>query len=205
MKRARQVVASALTVAALVVGIVAFQIARLEPTSLPIDADAALVLGAAVWGDEPSPVFQARIDHAIGLLRTGTVDRIVFTGGASSDSIRTEAEVARAYALAKGVPERAISMESVSRTTAQNLACTLPILHQLDVEAVVLVSDPLHLWRARWMAQDLGLSVRVSPTPTTRYQSLSTQGRFLARETYFSLVYAAERLAGPPACPGDTQ
>ena len=28
-------------------------------------ADAAIVLGAAVWGEEPSPVFRERINHAI--------------------------------------------------------------------------------------------------------------------------------------------
>lgn len=32
-----------------------------------IKTDAAIVLGAAAWGDEPSPVFRERINHAIWL------------------------------------------------------------------------------------------------------------------------------------------
>ena len=36
-------------------------------------ADVAIVLGAAVWRGEPSPVFAARIDHAIDLYREKAV------------------------------------------------------------------------------------------------------------------------------------
>ncbi|MGJ5635024.1 YdcF family protein, partial [Nostoc sp. CALU 1950] len=45
-----------------------------------IKADAAIVLGAAVWGEEPSPVFRERINHAINLYKNGSVKTIIFTG-----------------------------------------------------------------------------------------------------------------------------
>ncbi len=44
-------------------------------------ADAAIVLGAAVWGEEPSPVFRERINHAINLYKNQDVNKIIFTGG----------------------------------------------------------------------------------------------------------------------------
>ena len=37
------------------------------PAELPKHADAAVVLGAAAWGDKPSPVFRERINHAIAV------------------------------------------------------------------------------------------------------------------------------------------
>ena len=162
--------------------------------------DVALVLGAAVWGDHPSPVFQARIDHAVDLHRAGHVRRLVLTGGTRSDTVAAEAHVARRYAIGRGIPSEVVHVEAQSRTTAQNLACSLPVLRQLEAQRVVLVSDPLHLWRARWMARDLGLAVELAPTPSSRYRSRSARGRFLLREVGFSLVYAIERLGGPPGC-----
>jgi len=34
-------------------------------------ADAAMVLGAAAWHKKPSPVFEARLDHAVSLYKSG--------------------------------------------------------------------------------------------------------------------------------------
>ena len=158
--------------------------------------DAAVVLGAAVWGDGPSPVFQARIDHALDLYRAGHVRTLVFTGGTQADSVAAESEVARRYAIGLGTPPEAIREEVRSRTTLGNLRCSLPVIRALGADRIVLVSDPLHLWRARWMARDLGLDVEIAPTPTTRYRTRSARGRFLLREVVFSFVYAAQRL-GP--------
>ncbi|MFZ0548892.1 MAG: ElyC/SanA/YdcF family protein, partial [Candidatus Promineifilaceae bacterium] len=45
------------------------------------EADAAIVLGAAVFGTRPSPVLRERINHAVSLYEAGYVDKIIFTGG----------------------------------------------------------------------------------------------------------------------------
>ena len=185
----------------LVAAAVAVQIVRAGSQDAPPEADVALVLGAAVWGHSPSPVFAARIDAAVDLYREGTVGAVLFTGGTRSDSEPAESVVARAYALDAGLPSADVYVENKSRTTAQNLACSLPVLRALGAESVVLVSDPLHLWRARWQARDLGLDVALAPTPYTRYRGAGPRLRFLAREVGFSFVYAAERIAGPPRCP----
>ena len=49
--------------------------------SAPVKADAAVVLGAAVWRGQPSPVFRERINHAIELYQDEQVQSIIFTGG----------------------------------------------------------------------------------------------------------------------------
>ncbi|HEY9612566.1 hypothetical protein [Allocoleopsis sp.] len=41
--------------------------------STKIQADAAIVLGAAAWGNQPSPVFRERLNHAIALYKAATV------------------------------------------------------------------------------------------------------------------------------------
>jgi len=47
----------------------------------PRPADVILVAGAAQYNGRPSPVLQARVDHAIALWRAGQAPRLLFTGG----------------------------------------------------------------------------------------------------------------------------
>jgi len=149
-------------------------------------ADYAIVLGAAVDGDRPSPVFKARIDHAIDLWRVGTVSHIIFTGGKGQGDNISEAEAARRYAQDEyGVPTSAILVEDQSRTTMQNLVFAQPFNLGAEKGSALMVSDPLHLRRAMLMATDLGYEAYPSATPLTRYQSLSTKLPFAAREVYF--------------------
>ncbi|WP_420457056.1 YdcF family protein [Rubrivirga sp.] len=165
-------------------------------------ADAAVVLGAAVWGDRPSPVFQARLDHAVALYRSGRVGEVWLTGG-SRDGDRTEASVGRAAVLAAGVDSTDVRVEDRSRTTWQNLACLRDTLGGAG-QSVLLVSDPYHLRRAVGMARDLGFDAAPAPTPTTRYRSVRSKAPFLAREVYFTAVNALTKAVGARGgCPPD--
>jgi uncharacterized SAM-binding protein YcdF (DUF218 family) len=152
-------------------------------------ADAAIVLGAAVWGDKPSPVFRERINHAINLYKNGDVRTIIFTGGVGESNEPAESIVGKHYAIAHGVNKADILTETESRTTQQNLknAQKVALSHQLT--NFLIVSDPIHMKRSVSMARDLGMDAYSSPTPTTRYQSLNSKLEFLLRETYFYFVY----------------
>lgn len=150
-----------------------------------VKSDCAIVLGAAAYGNRPSPVFEERIRHGIALYRTGLVSKIIFTGGYGTGASHAESEVAAAYAAREGVPETDILTELRSRTTQQNLAEAKLLMESHGLRTAILVSDPLHLRRAMWMAGDLDISAVSSPTPTTRYRSFKTQFRFLRRELYY--------------------
>jgi uncharacterized SAM-binding protein YcdF (DUF218 family) len=151
--------------------------------------DCAIVLGAAVHGTSPSPVFEARIAHAIDLYRQGLVQRLVFTGGVGAGAQSSEAAVAEAYAVSLGVPAQVILTEQTSHTTRQNLVEAKRIMDAAGLRSAVIVSDPYHLRRSASMATDLGMQATTSATPTTRYQSLSTKAKFLTREVYFIVHY----------------
>ena len=151
--------------------------------------ETAIVLGAAVIGERPSPVFAARLDHAARLYREGRTARVLVTGGRSPEDKLSEAAAGRAYLLARGVPVEAIIIEDRSRTTRQNLANARRVLGQSARQPVLIVSDPLHMRRAMAMAAAEGFAALPSPTPTTRYRSLGTQLPFLAREVWFMHVF----------------
>ncbi len=155
----------------------------------PDPADAAVVLGAAVYDDEPTPVFEERIRHAVELYKSGRVKTLIMTGGVGPGDVLAESEAGREWAVAAGVPPEAIVVEARSETTRENFVNTVPLLNERGLHRVLVVSDPLHMRRAMRMAADLGLDAHPSPTPTTRYQSLATQLPMLAREVYFNALY----------------
>lgn len=152
-------------------------------------ADAALVLGAAADGVAPSPVFEERLRHGVDLYHRNRVSRLILTGGRGRGDALAESEVGRDWAVANGVPAEVILIETESRTTKQNLANALPLIEDNHVGKVLLVSDPLHMRRAMWMADTLKLDAAPSPTPTSRYETLTTQVPMLFREIWFSFVW----------------
>jgi uncharacterized SAM-binding protein YcdF (DUF218 family) len=166
-------------------GAVAAWIAVGPPANGTERAETAIVLGAAVIGDRPSPVFAARLDHAATLYAQGRARHILVTGGRSPEDAASEAGAGAAYLQARGVPGASILREDLSRTTRQNLANARRLLGEGVRAPVLIVSDPLHMRRAMAMAEAEGFDAFPAPTPTTRYRSLGTQLPFLAREVWY--------------------
>jgi uncharacterized SAM-binding protein YcdF (DUF218 family) len=169
------------------------RIYRYGSNSVDTNADAAVVLGAAVWTNSVSPVFRERINHAIELHRLGKVSKLIFTGGQGSSNEPTEAATARAYALANGVPAQDILIEQKSHTTYENILYAKEVADAHKIKKVLIVSDPLHMKRAMTMAADVGFEAYPSPTPTTKYQSWRTQLREVCREAFYYLGYSLVR------------
>jgi uncharacterized SAM-binding protein YcdF (DUF218 family) len=169
--------------------IVALDVYRFSLRDETRPADAAIVLGAAVYGERPSPVFRERINHAIGLYEAGLVTHIIFTGGVGYRDALAEAEVARNYALARGVPAEAILLETTSTSTWENLTNARLVAQQQGIETVLVVSTPFHMRRALALAEDVGLEAYSSPTRTTRWISRLTQTWSFAREVVAYGVY----------------
>lgn len=152
-------------------------------------AGAALVLGAAVLWDRPSPVLAERLRHAKTLFERRQVSHIVVTGGRSPEDKLSEAAASRNWLVNNGIPDGAIIEENASRTTIENLALAAPILEQRGIHSILIVSDPMHMRRATLIANRLGISARPSPTATSRYQTWQTAAPFLAREVWLTLTY----------------
>jgi len=182
-----------LSVVVLAACLLAWRIYSFGNTSSNTQADAAVVLGAAVWTADVSPVFRERINHAINLYRKGQVRKLIFTGGQGNPGEPTESSAARQYALESGVPASDILIEEKSHTTYENIQYAKQLADQNGIKKVLIVSDPLHMKRAMTMATDVGLAADPSPTPTTRYQGLKSQIGLLAHETYYYTGYLLRR------------
>lgn len=158
------------------------------------NADAAIVLGAAVWGNEPSPVFEERINHGIWLYKNGYVEKIIFTGGKGEGSEFSESSIARNYAVQNSVDEKDILIEEKSTITQENILYASELAKENNISTVIVVSDPLHMKRAMLMCKDYNLTAYSSPTPTTMYQTTKSKSMFLAREVFYYIGYQIYRL-----------
>ena len=149
-------------------------------------ADVIIVLGAAAYDAKPSPVFEERIRHGLDLYRAGYAPVLLFTGGFGGTGARySESQVARRYALRHGIPENAMLIETVSRTTRQNLLQARELMQANGMRRAIIVSDPLHMARALRLCRELGIDALASSTPSTRFRSFHTSWRFLLQEVYF--------------------
>lgn len=154
-----------------------------------VKTDAAVVLGAAVWGNEPSPVFRERINHAIWLYKNDYVDKIIFTGGKSKGDEFAESEAAREYAIQNDVNEEDIFIETKSKITEENLKYAYEIANENHLKSFTIVSDPLHMKRALFIAETIGMKAYSSPTPSSVYKTFGSKLPFFLRELFYYVGY----------------
>jgi uncharacterized SAM-binding protein YcdF (DUF218 family) len=129
-------------------------------------ADAIIVLGAAEYRGKPSPVLEARLNHALYLYLKKMAPRIITTGGAGGDPVFTEGTVGRAYLTERGVPPEAVVVEQEGESTAQSVAAVAEIMRRMNLRSAIVVSDGYHIFRVKKMLESSGLRVYGSPRPS---------------------------------------
>ena len=143
--------------------------------------DAIVVLGAAQFDGEPSPVLEARLARALELSREGVAPRLVTVGGKRPGDRFTEAEAGRDWLIAHGAdPDRVTAVETGS-DTAESLAAVARLAARRGWTSITLVTDPAHEARSRAIAADAGLLARTAPTETGAGSSLTPEA--VLRET----------------------
>jgi uncharacterized SAM-binding protein YcdF (DUF218 family) len=154
-------------------------------------ADAIVVLGAAQYDGTPSPVFKARLDHAVYLYEQDFSDVVIVTGGKQKGDRFTEAEAGSNYLVDQGIPTEAIMQEEDGKSTLQSMRNVKELTEGGDIESLLLVSDPLHSERIKRIAHDLGFEE--SYASWASYQELNrsrmTKAKELVREVGAIFVY----------------
>jgi uncharacterized SAM-binding protein YcdF (DUF218 family) len=127
-------------------------------------ADVIVVLGAGLRRDsKPGPALIRRSAHGADLWKRGLAPYIVCTGGRPSLTLRSESEVCAELLQDNGVPASAILVEDRSRSTEENAQYTKELMDARGWHTAVLASDAFHLFRARWIFQQAGVTVYTSP------------------------------------------
>ncbi len=144
----------------------ALEIQRQSTVDEEHPADCIIVLGAAEYRGRPSPVLEARLNHALWLYLKGMAPHIITTGGAGGDPVFTEGSVGRSYLAARGVPPEAISVENEGESTARTVAAVREMMDRLNYKSAIVVSDGYHIFRVKRMLESRGLKVYGSPRPS---------------------------------------
>jgi len=152
-------------------------------------ADCGIVLGAAAWHNKPSPVFQARIDHAIKLYESKRIKAIILTGGFGKGADFAESEVAKDYCVKHGVPEEDIYIEKKSQTTEENLLEAKNIMKEKGYGSSLIISDPWHLKRACNIADYYEIPAKPSATKTSLFTSTESKLKFIWKEFQYLHVW----------------
>jgi hypothetical protein len=136
----------------------------------PASADVIVALGGGVTGDgEPLPATAARARLAAGLYRSGRAHRIVMSGAYGMfdpPPLRMEAMAMAQIAVAAGVAEQDIAVETRSRDTIGNIWFTKPLLAEHRWRRVIVVTSGWHAARVRYLAQTIwgpGYLVAIEP------------------------------------------
>ena len=170
------------------------QFAQTDQTAQAAPADAIGVFGAAEYDGRPSPVYRARLDHALVLYHRGVAPLIITLGGNGGDQYN-EGAVGSEYLMAMGVPESAIIAETESRNTAESARRIAVIARANGLRRLVIVSDRTHLFRIHEICAAEGLNVLTSPRPRVEVESVTNEsaGEF-ERIAHEILSYTAWRM-----------
>ncbi len=164
-----------LVLALLIFPEVSFWLAAKAAQNRPAPGDCAvLVLGFPTRSDgSPSALQRSRVETGVAIYREQRCELMALAGG-SPHSPFVEAETMAKLALEAGIPQDKIWIEGRSRDTWENIAYSLPRLEKFP--SVFLVSDPLHVLRAKryWCRQRGDLCARAYPA--TRYRPLALYG-----------------------------
>lgn len=156
-------------------------------------ADAILVLGAAQYNGRPSPVFKARLDHALELYHRGLAHTLVFTGGVGAGDTLSEGEVGKRYAMRNGVPASAILVERHGVTSAESVAAAAALMRSRELHSALVVSDSYHMLRLELLARRAGIRPYRAPAASPIDRARRQRVRYILRE---SVLFPATVLLG---------
>lgn len=127
--------------------------------------DAIVILGAGVVGDcEPNLYGIQRVLAGTRQFKAGRAGLVVITGG-PAEARCAVADAMAALARETGVPGDRILVERDSTSTHENATFTARLLAGRDLRRVILVTDSLHMRRARAVFLAEGLEVETTSVP----------------------------------------
>ncbi len=115
--------------------------------------DCIIVLGAGIWGDKPSPMLEDRLLEGINLYNNNVSNKIIMSGDHGREEY-DEVNIMKNYAIEKGIPSENIFMDHAGFSTYESIYRAKEIF---EAKKVVIVTQKYHLYRALYIANQLGL------------------------------------------------
>lgn len=125
-----------------------------------VEGDAIIILGAAQYNGEPSPVLEQRLETALELWSAGVAPIVVTTGANQPGDQFSEGFAGFRYLRNAGIGENQLLVVVDGGDTYESV---LAAANQLDDDSrdVVLVTDAYHARRSADIASEVGLRATV--------------------------------------------
>jgi len=117
------------------------------------NVDCIIILGAGIWGDKPSPMLEDRLLEGIKLYQNNVSDKIIMSGDHGRKEY-DEVNIMKNYAIEKGIPSENIFMDHAGFSTYESIYRAKEIF---EAKKVVIVTQEYHLYRALYIANQLGI------------------------------------------------
>lgn len=119
-------------------------------------AEVGIVLGAAMWGDEPSPGLRERLEQSLKDYEAGKFKWFLLTGGLDTPTSRyTEAEGMANYLEQHGVPRDKMLLENKATSTYENLKFSQEMMEERGLTSALIITHTYHGNRALEIARAL--------------------------------------------------
>ena len=129
------------------------------------DVDCILILGAGIWGDKPSPMLEDRLLQGISLYENGVSNKIIMSGDHGREDY-DEVNIMKQFAIDKGVKSEDIFMDHAGFSSYDSLYRAKEIF---KADKVVIVTQKYHLYRALYIAKQLGVEAYGVPSNPRKY------------------------------------
>lgn len=149
-----------------------------------LSADCILVLGCGVRPDgQPSLMLRDRLDMGLTLYEAGAAPKLLMSGDHGREDY-DEVSAMKDYATAAGVPSEDVFCDHAGFSTYESMYRAGEVF---CAERVVIVSQQYHLYRAVYVARQLGLEAWGVPAEDIAYwgQSIRDLREILARNKDF--------------------
>lgn len=129
------------------------QIIKEEDYKKLSDIDCIIILGAGIVEDKPSHMLEDRLSEGIKLYQNNISDKIIMSGDHGREEY-DEVNVMKNYAIQKGIPSENIFMDHAGFSTYESIYRARDIF---KAKKVVIVTQKYHLYRALYIANQLGI------------------------------------------------
>ena len=137
-----------------------------------VDADALIVLGAAVHGDRVTWVLSNRLDTAADYLTSHPDAVCIVTGGQGDGESVTEASAMQKYLVErKGIAPSRILVEDKATSTLENFKFSKALIEETlgDQARIAFVTTDFHVFRAGRVAKKAGIEAVGIAAPDVWY------------------------------------
>ncbi len=131
-----------------------------------------VLCGGCRFSGQLSEPTVARVEHGVRLFRQGLAPSLVLSGGRWAPHRPACAPRMQALALSLGVPPDRIIVEDRSSRTAENAREVARLVAERGARAILLVTSPVHMRRAKLCFEKQGIEVSCAPTPRTGTEAL---------------------------------